>query len=508
MKRQLKIQIGLRLLFASVMLFMGNFIMAALCLTFPGWNAVPGILANGLTAEQEKEQKEFLDKVTSQVKSLMDDSQKENVKKADLEKRINDLNDSIKKLNEDSLKELKERVDKLASTNETLEKALSDSSKTIELQGAEIKKLTDKGIKNEPEARKTFREAVREAIMEQKGKPNGFLKEITEDGETRISMKDYFSQGKQNSPVITVKAAVDMLESNIVQNQVNLLRLTALDPNRVGIPLTIYPHVMNVFNVKNMRTKNMALLVVYDYWDGADTKVEGAASGKSSFLFKTVEFKSFFIATFFTLSDETLDDLEEALDEISIVAPDKIMDKIDEKILGDQGDDASDIAGILTANKNTAFANPFTTDIEGAYIVDVIAAAALQCKNNKYRPNAVYLNPADVVKLAAKKNTFEDSQYDRRVQYDVLGTPVNVGGLRILESTSINENELIVFDSKQPWIGRRKEMTMEIGYNGTDLTEGQKTVVIKIRLAFGVRDKAGIIYVDDIDAAIAALAGS
>lgn len=43
-------------------------------------------------------------------------------------------------------------------------------------------------------------------------------------------------------------------------------------------------------------------------------------------------------------------------------------------------------------------------------------------------------------------------------------------------------------------IGKGKEMTMEIGYNGTDLTEGQKTVVFKTRVAFAVRDKLGVIY--------------
>ena len=55
------------------------------------------------------------------------------------------------------------------------------------------------------------------------------------------------------------------------------------------------------------------------------------------------------------MSDETLDDLEEALDEISIVAPDRIHDSIDGKVLGTAGNDSSDIAGLFTADKHTAF---------------------------------------------------------------------------------------------------------------------------------------------------------
>jgi hypothetical protein len=89
--------------------------------------------------------------------------------------------------------------------------------------------------------------------------------------------------------------------------------------------------------------------------------------------------------------------------------------------------------------------------------------------------------------------------------FDVIGNPVSVCGLRLITSTEIAQNALVVLDNKQVWIGRRKDMTMEIGHNGTDLTEGQKTVVIKIRVAFGVRDKAAVIYVSDITAAKAAL---
>jgi hypothetical protein len=48
---------------------------------------------------------------------------------------------------------------------------------------------------------------------------------------------------------------------------------------------------------------------------------------------------------------------------------------------------------------------------------------------------------------------------------------------------------------------------MEIGYNGTDFVEGQKTVKLSVRLALGVRDKAGVVYVDDITAAVAAVEG-
>jgi HK97 family phage major capsid protein len=264
---------------------------------------------------------------------------------------------------------------------------------------------------------------------------------------------------------------------------------------------------MNVFNVKGISKPTMSLLVAYEYENGVATKTEGAASVKSSFKFKTVEFKAFVIATHFVLSEETLDDLDEALDEISIVAPDKIQDSIDSKVLGSSGDDSTDIAGILTSTKRTAYATALGAGtIDNATIIDVIADAKLQCENNKYRPTHVYLNPTDVAKVGAAKNTLGDSKGDRRVVFNSLGEPVSVCGLVILRSNAIASNACIVFDIKAPWIGRRKELTMEISNaNGTDFVENQKTVKFSVRLAFGVRDKAAIIYVSSISAAATAL---
>ena len=51
-------------------------------------------------------------------------------------------------------------------------------------------------------------------------------------------------------------------------------------------------------------------------------------------------------------------------------------------------------------------------------------------------------------------------------------------------------------------IGKRKDLTMVMGYNGTDLTEGQQTVVLKVRIAFGVRDPLAVIYCSGLAAGV------
>lgn len=422
-----------------------------------------------------------------EIQGLIDDSQKEGVKKVDLDKTLADLNERIAKLSKPEIDSLPETVNKLIQA--TAENA------------AAIKAISEMPGKKEAEKPLTFKDALIAAVVDKAKDMPELLAEKSDDYGQRKSLKDFFDKkGGKSTGAMTVKVAVDMLESGINGNYVNHLRLTDLDPRYVGIPITLFPHVLDWIPSKTITRPYMSLLVVYSYEDGSGVKVEGAASGQSSFLLKTVEFKAFFIATYFTLSDETLDDLPEAMEEIARVAPDKILKKIDGYVLGTTGDDSSAIAGLLTANKKTDFASATTyaTSVKSANVADVIAAMKLQAEVNGYEPDVIVMSPAAIIGLAGAKDQLDNSVTDRRVVYSLYGQPAMVCGMRIVISSALAAGAIVVLDSAQLIIGKRKDMTMEVGFNGTDLTEGQKTVVIKIRLAFGVRDAAGVIYASDI----------
>ena len=437
-----------------------------------------------MTEEEKKQKEALLEDIKSEVKSLMEDSQKENVTKKELDDKVEAINKKIEEsLDNEGMKALKDSVDELV-------KATAENSSAI-------KAMNEEGKSKKDEKPKDFRGAWKSAIMEKK---DIVLTQKNDDNGERLSLKDYFTEkGARETPVF--KAAVDMLESNIVQSNVATVRLTELDPNRVGIPLVVYPHVLDWMPKRKIMKPYMTVLVAYSYEDGAGTKTEGSAPNKSSFLFKTVEFKAFSIGTYFTLSDETLDDLEETLDEVSIIGPDKIKSNVDSQVMGSAGDDSTALAGILTSNKRTLFdATTYANSVENASIVDVIAKMKLNATANKYLPDVVIINQNEIDNIAAKKNQLEDSVTDRRVRFDALGNPAFICGLRVIVNTDLADDVAIVMDSKQAVLGIRKEMTMTIGYNGTDLTEGQKTVVINVRVAFAVRDKAGVIYSAGLEA--------
>lgn len=449
----------------------------------PFYNSHLFVVDNGGGTAGQQERDEEKKQLLGEIQKLILDSNKENVTTKALNDRISEINKKIEEAfkSNDEVKELKESVDKLLQA--TTENA------------AAIKAMNEKSVKPNESKPKTFKAALMDAI---KLHPE-VIKTKKDDNGERESLIEYI-KSNQRTPEINIDKAVDMLESAIVQTNVATVRLTELDPERVGIPLTVYQHVIDVFPSSPISKPYMSLLVVYDYSDGAGTKTEGSAPTQSSFLLKTVEFKAFDIATYFTLSDETLDDLPEAMDELGMVAPDKILASIDGKILRDGGNGTSDIKGLFVgADTCTDFvASDYTATVVDANKVDLISKMKLAIRKNKYAANFVGLNSTDIEEIQTYKDLLNNSIADKRLQFNTNGDLVKIAGLTVFENDSITANTCIVGATNKLKIGIRKGSTMQIGYNGTDFTEGQKTVKVNLRLAFGVRDKAAFQYSSDM----------
>jgi hypothetical protein len=440
----------------------------------------------------EKTDQELL---LEKIQGLITDATKDGVKKSDLDARIAALNAEIveKTKSNEEYATLKTNVDNLITENARL--------------AGEVNAM--KEVASKPsEKPMTLAEALVDAIKESaKNVKDLVVEKAKGDGKT-ISMRDYFLKlGNKQTPEMTLKVAVDMSQANIVNTNVNTVRLTDLDPNRVGIPLAIYAHVLDWMPVKPVSGKYMSILVVYSYEDGAGTKTQGSTASKSSFLLKTVEFVTATIGTKFRVTDESLDDLPEIMQEIAIVAPSKIKDNVDSQILGSAGDDTSTIKGMYAAAKKTDFASATTYSamIPNANKIDVISLMKDQGETSKYILSDLNVNPLDLRKLAAEKDQLDNSKTDRRITFDALGEPLAICGLMIRRNTNQTVNTISVLARDMIQIGDRKQMTLEVGYDGNDFTEGWKTVRINVRLAFAVRDPLAVIYCSDLDAAVSAI---
>ena len=434
------------------------------------------------------------EKLLLEIKALIADSQKEGVKKADLDKTIADLNDKIAKLSKPEIDSLPETVNKL----------IAEQAKLT----ASVNAMNEQAQKHEDKP-KTFKDALIDAFKEgAKNVPNMIVEKTDDDGNKKMSVRDYFNKlGNKQTPELVVKTGVDMTESAIVQSNVATIRLTDLDPRMVGVPLAIYQHVTDWMPIKGITKKYMSLLVVYDYQDYAGTKTQGSTATLSSFLFKTVEFVSATIGTKFRLTDESLDDLPEAMEEIALVAPDKIKNNIDVQILGSSGDDTSTIKGLYASSKKTDFASGSTylAKVPNANKIDVISFMKDQAETSKYITDTIILNPTDVRLLAAEKDQLDNSKIDRRVVFDALGEPVAICGMFIKRNVNQTANTVTVLARNMVQIGDRKQMTLEIGYDADDFSTGHKTVRINVRLAFAVRDPLAVIYCSDLASAVTAI---
>ena len=463
----------------------------------------------GTAGEQEKKEAEekMFKAIETKIKALISDSQKDVYSKKDLDSKVEKLNKEIAdKLDSEGMKKLNDSVTSILAKQEELSKSLVD-------QGIALKKIQEGNVMG---VRQNFLQAAKASILKHK---DTCLEEITDSNGTRLSLLKYFKSGNKLTPEFEIedgtslisKAAVDMLESNIVQNYVSTIRLSELISGVYGTPLTIYPHVLDYFPQRNINKPNMSMLVTYTYVDGAGTKTEGSAGSKSSFLLKTVSFPAFFIDTYIPLSDETLDDIEEVLSEINRLAPDKIKDSLDSKIYADSGNDTSDIMGMfVNGSKCTDFVPAtYENSVVGANDIDTIEAMIASCETNKYMPDTVGLNPTDIRnKFNSLKNALNDSVKDNRVVF-VNGNLVSICGLRVIRSTAIAANSCFVGAiNKVALLGIRKAMSMEIGLNGTDFTERQKTARIGMRVAFGVGDPLGIIYCSNMSSALETIDGS
>ncbi len=470
------------------------------------------------------DQEELMEELKKMCQKLIDRSLKTTVNQEDLEKEIEKWNKKAadlseankKKMADDFAAQFKSQEDELNKKFDAVAKENKELVEKVNLTAGELKAFREGAPGSNPlkgEKAVNLRHALAEGFAQvAKDRPE-LLEEVDDSYGKRKSLVKFMENG--GKATFEIKAPIDMFESTLFAGDTvaQQYALSEIVGPRVTIPLAVYPHVTQVFSVKNIRKPAMALMVMYGFDNGVATKAEGVASVKSSLMMKAVSFKAFYIATHFVLSDETMEDLDEVIDEIGAIGPDKILSAVDGKVFGTAGDDSTDIKGIRTTGvtgKSTVFDAAAAPDVPSgtAKRADVYAAMKLQAYTAGYKPNLLIIPPDDEFKIGADKNTLSDSRQDRRIAFDAQGMPSFVAGMKIAVNNGIPANQAIVLDNSLAWIGIRRGLTVEIGLNGTDLIEGQRTIVIKIRVAFGVRDKAGIVWSSNVDNAQAQMTPS
>lgn len=235
--------------------------------------------------------------------------------------------------------------------------------------------------------------------------------------------------------------------------------------------------------VNEIRTRNPfirslvnTILVGYNqtiYWieqnatvGGAGTTAEGVAKSDVEY---NMEAKSATLvkATIFgTISKEMLSEPF-----ISNFVKNKMMKDLDIYV------DGLILADISTGS--TAFAaGTLAGTIPSANIYDVIAASVAQANASQFNPTQVWLNPAQLAEIKTTKDL--DGGYVVAPFASPNGTMID--GLTVITNTGVTAGEMYVLDPKLVDCFVAEEIIFEMGYNGTDFKQNNKSLLAETKL--------------------------
>ena len=444
-----------------------------------------------VNAEASKAAKAAFDTLKSDYEEIARKASEGLYSKKEVDEKLTVISDSVKDFDPEKLTEFKTALDEI--------------NETIKEQGRQINKFTTPA-KNT--VRKGFGDIVKQLLIDA-----DMIEEYVVDSkisDRKASRIKNYDTATKGGNAIDLKVAIDMTSPLTLapgsDPGVNIGFLTDYNMMDVLVNLTKDTHVVNFLPTDPITGQYMGVLIETTYFDGAETKLEADASAKSSLKFITKEFKVFTIATHFRVSLEMLADVDRLASKLNRIAPDKIMSQLDEKVLSDDGNNSTDIEGMYVAGNFTEFdPTVYQDEIVNANIQDLVQKMKLQATLADEDVNAVVLHPSLVDSVEGYKDADSNFLKSRGIVFDDNGNLVRIRGLAVIRNKKNGTNAATVLWNEASEIGIREDVNFEIGTDGNDLTEGMRTIVFRMRAAFGVGKPAAIIYEDDVTGAIAIL---
>lgn len=202
------------------------------------------------------------------------------------------------------------------------------------------------------------------------------------------------------------------------------------------------------------------------------------------------------------ITQETIEDLPQFAQRVEAKLMETIVLKFDELILSGAGNDSTkptEIYGLKT-NQMTAFDPTLVEKVDvKANMTDLVDACATQAEISLYMTNTVWLHPKKVNLLRRAKDSTGQYIINRLITGELV-----LGGHRVISNTGIGVNEMIVGDAAaiQIWYKRNFAMKFE---DKPALDAIAMYVYLRAQVLVEDEDIKGLIYVSDVDAALAAI---
>ena len=258
------------------------------------------------------------------------------------------------------------------------------------------------------------------------------------------------------------------------------------------------PHVARAFLAlfgEEVVTGDKAAWLDGEYTDNADYVEELTAAQDSNATTDEVIRQFGKIATRLLIPSEVQDWMNVVAQWATNEAQEFINDKVEAEVYNGAGNDTNakkKVYGIK--GQATAFSKLAT--YENANVADVIFDAVAQAKKNGYLANGAIVSFGTEAELKGIKDKNGTPIYN---QYTGM-----LGGVRILPSAVVGENEIFVADSRCARVLRRPSIEIEITRDA-DLDGWKVNVRKAVQTKVKKAHKKGIIYVADKTTAIAAI---
>lgn len=381
-----------------------------------------------------------------------------------------------------------------------IEKKLDDQVKALQGEIAEHQKKYDALQKQSDELDLAIQKAEARQVKtdDQPISLEKGIRNLFDSEEFKAAKKAGFPQGKN---VFSVKADTSDITGTVNMTMQNL---------RVGFAPERQLAFMPYFNTGTIgQDKNRVLWVEGSFTSnvgyvtegtGQATADSGAAVEKTRGLAK--------ISAKLPLTAELLEDADYVASAFRMKMQEKAMIFVDGELYDGDGDDSVNTDHIYGIKGHATAYNITTTGstgtVERANIGDLMDDCILQAELSEQRGlNKVWMNPKDFKKFKTAK--------DANGQYLFIKAPngqYSINGLDVIRTSKVADGDMLLADTSkiQLWWKRNPEIKIS-NINGTDFVDDKFTAVMFLRNQVVVEgnDKTALIFVDDIDAAIAAL---
>lgn len=250
--------------------------------------------------------------------------------------------------------------------------------------------------------------------------------------------------------------------------------ISDLQPGTVRI-LRRRPFLRSIVSVGRTSSGIVKYVEITNPEGGAGMTAEGTTKSQASFQYTTREIGVKKITAYIKVSDEFLDDIEEAESDIRQELIDLIELKLDEQLLTGDGN-TNNIKGIdswSTPWSHGAFLDQIVDPNEA----DVVRAGIAQQVNLHLNPTHVLMNPVDAAKLDMAKGS------DGHYQDAPFMNGNNIDGVQIVENPGVTIGTAYLIDSSKLKLKIRKDLAITVGRDGNDLTNNLVTFIAEMRAA-------------------------